>query len=1663
MKRVVRFGIHSLLIVLPLIVLAFGASRYVRGVFRYLNTDARLAGTMSAEASRLLGREVRIGDVKITGNLWSLTAKNSIELRNIAVAAETTLDKGIFARADSVRVDYNLQQILFASNVQVPLVNNVRLLRPLASLIRDKKGEWNVSKLLTGKGVPGRPFTDKITVTDATVLYDDALFPAPSGVPQRRLVTRIDKVSGIVQLRDPQNVAFDLTAAGLPGYGANILATGTLRLNPLLLSTRLKADALNLPALAARFVSTKQAQIARGTANADLTILYTPKAKKPGKASPNFRDVFDASGSITAQNLDVFAPEIGTPFRNTTLDATFNRNLLRAKISTLTAGANIALDGVAALQWTPKLTVAHFAAETTVQNANLKRLRTDLQIAKRFQKQLAALAPNIRREILRAEGQGDIRFHVAGTPPNLTADAALNMASLTAAGYGVKNIALTADYADNKVNADLRAQFGKGTLALRGHADTTGKQAFRIAGRGRDLDLAALQIAGRQKLAGTGKLDIAASGERGQTPKIQAQAAFDNLRYRGQTLRSLYAIADTVGSQLTLRTVRIDDPKGFALASGTVDLKTRQLNINVGANELDLDRLKDALQAANPRALAAVKTLVPNNPTGNREQNDSLSNDPTTQQPNNPTVQRPASPDDIPLKGAGYLRGKITGELTHPHLRTQLNLFNVQSGEYSLDRVSATLDVTKDALIIAQGTANRYPGTIRFSGLVADPFQPDPEISLNATLDNLDLTDLARLAGLNPDAILINGSLSTEEDVQIEGKTGALRVRRPIVLRFDEASVNGLALRDARIEATYDGKTVTVASANINVAGGRVTASGSVTKEGALNLRVEGETLGLEDLTFALPLTIADIKKVQGTLDFQANVGGTIKDPKADVTLTGSGLIYNTYALGTLEAKATYEDKTARVPSLTLISPVGSDGKRGELTITDALYNTDTKAIDGAIRWKEFSIERIREFYANTRFAETKTGQRGLDIFNQFTDPVEGTLSGSLVVGGTVDTPEATLNWDAREVKAGRYAFTSFSGSAKANKEKLVIPAPSLPERILRLEFPEGIIEGENVSVTYGGTITGDVRANNVDLAIIKTWLPDNAIVRELTGKGDLFIQASGTTNKPQLELSYLNLQNIAFRNFSVDRVEILNALVTEGKIQADTIRVSKTDRERNIKYQANASGSIAFSFSPPFIADDAALDFKADLLNEDIRALVAPNPRIPNASNGTFSLTALVSGTKSAPNLFGFVTIDAPQLQFGGISTGLRDVKGQINLVQDQIVVANNFQARSQIYRKDGLPSQEKGKTGEPITLTGSLPLGIGNEGETGEIRLETPKFVFEESGIEAAPNGAARGEANVKLRITGSAVAPTLGGDIIVTNAQFSLPSEFVGLSGAGVALPIAPTLDLTVRLAEKVRLTNAQLNALTDGEVRLFGTIPDYQLRGRVFLREGRLTLPTARFTIIPTGEVTATYPTYIAGAEGQLEPTLGLNVNLKAQTNLSARSISNVQRRYKVTVTAIGALTGGAVDPVTGRSRLNLNFQSDPPDLAGNQEQMFRKLAGVLGGAENIELFSRNPGQAFAAQLTNIFTSSVLPGLFDNFAQSSGFEEFVVNYDPIQRLNLLVSRRLFGPFYASYNRTLSGAQEQYILRLSARFQERYQVSYEVNERNVQRYLLEGVWRF
>ena len=97
--RRLRIWINLFIVLAPLCLLSIGAFRLVRRAWQFLNTTGRLAIIFSQEASRALGREVKIGAVAFKGNLWNLDAPLSLELRDVAIAEKQNLEEGRLASA----------------------------------------------------------------------------------------------------------------------------------------------------------------------------------------------------------------------------------------------------------------------------------------------------------------------------------------------------------------------------------------------------------------------------------------------------------------------------------------------------------------------------------------------------------------------------------------------------------------------------------------------------------------------------------------------------------------------------------------------------------------------------------------------------------------------------------------------------------------------------------------------------------------------------------------------------------------------------------------------------------------------------------------------------------------------------------------------------------------------------------------------------------------------------------------------------------------------------------------------------------------------------------------------------------------------------------------------------------------------------------------------------------------------------------------------------------------------------------------------------------------------------------------------------------------------------------------------------------------------------
>lgn len=1689
--RSLRLWINALIFLVPICVLGIGAYRFVLRVFSYLNTNARLAGTASAEATRALGRRVVIGDVKLDANPFGLFGASQIVLKNIFVANSPTDDTTAFVQASSITVAYSLRQILYGS-AQAPLTDEIRVIRPQAMLTRALNGSWNFSQLIKPQAGGGRPFVDRIAFVDGTILYYDQAFPHPPKVAARPLRTRLDHLSGIVMIRPNKTAAFDIAGIATPDIVKEFHVTGVFDPVTLRSTVHAAASQLNLIFLSTRFLSPSMGRITSGSANLDITALYTPVNVTPANTlDPN---ALDAHGTVQFSGVTAAIPQASAPLEGLNGAVSVVGQSVLADVTGRFGGATFRVNGSAfnvirrgrhnnRTIWEaghPTL-----AIQGSLRNADFIRLA---HLA-HYERSVPKLPADVVDAVNKSRATGDADFQVVGTldDPTAVLKARLtNIQYLTFHGNAVTGQAL---YAHQTIDSDVRGLFAGGEVAARARVRLDPTGAFQVEGHGKNLHFSQSGFKLLDGVGGTGRADLTMRGQAGRTPNITAQAEAADVTLHGQTLHSVYLRAETVGRKLVLRTVRAEDAKGFALASGTVDLKTQQLNINVEADELDIGAFAQAFPL--PATLTAPKT------------------------PN----AADAGPQPIPINGIGYLRASVRGTVQAPELTGKLSAFALQTDKKDANsllanKAEADFVLNRNALHINQGTVERYPGLLTFFGDVNGIFDGKPKLHLTVRTDDknrLSVADLLQAAKIETPGFLVTGTLVTT-DLVLEGTPSDPRVNTPFTAHIEDAAINGARVQNAVVTATYDGRNLHLLAAGADIAQGSVAASGIVTKDGKLDLTVSGSHIVLDRLKQILPEVTLD--NVTGIANLQAHIGGTFTDPVADARqIEVLGLTYNGYAAGDVRGTARFADKTVFAQNFTLTD---STTNKIVLTVPDLTYHPASMGIqtDKPIRLDAIPIARVRDLIRSLPAPQNAPGSTLAGSFGQtelgavateYMNKLEGALSGTLSVTGTLDDPRADVRINSADIRLNDYLITELSGQATVSKTSAtgsgarIVLRPLLPRPGTNPDSLDATVSLGRFSVGYKGDVDADLTAYNLDADLLKGFLPPDKRI-DVSGTVDyLDVVATGKTASPNLEVS-LNLRNIGYRGQTLDRVDISraevhgatieNGRVTEpGYIRATDVQVEKRDRTTAEirKYTAHAGGSISgFQWQAPFIPDDAKLDLTAKFAPQDaadnnlrVVSLFAPNV-LPPTVVGTLALNAAVKGTRAAPRLTGGLTVTAPKFQFGKFTTGLKNLHAALAFEDDQIKVVD-FGGNTQVYDVQG-NEIKTGGTGSNIVVEGSLPLTPDGPQNPAGIHISVDRAVFNETALPGLKGAKAHGMARINLNLLGSILDPTLRGTVGIHDTQASLPTEFGGLGGSGVALPIAPRFDLTILLDDKtVRLVNSQLNVRTGGYVTIKGSLPkadpvlpptgqppaaepattadSLNITGRLTLAEGVLTLPTARFKIVPPGVLSLNYPVYDAG-----QPTFSLNVDsLKAQTNLTATSLGGIRKRYKVTVSVSGPLSGSSGNRFATRSGLRLMFETDPDDLALGQAALTQRLAGALIGVDNINQFGQNPAQAFASTLTNVLTSSYLPGAFDRIAAGLGFEQFDIGYDPVQRLTLTISRHLFGPLYVSYFRTLQGAQEIYDLKLSFRFRQRYQLSYELDEQHTTRYLLEGVWRF
>ncbi len=1648
------------------VVLAGGAVVTFRAL-KYVTSPRNLAEIVEVEATKALGRTVLIHTITFKIPPWR-PGPNVVTIRGLWVGADHLNRLPALGSVRRITITYSTAD-LFSSSLQVPRLSRIAVYSPKITLVRGTSGLWNFSSLIHPSHGTGRPAIGAISVHNGVLDYVDHTLGPYTSTPKRPLATKAAAVNATITFVPQGPITFHGTAA-VQQVAPTVLADGDVMLNPLRIVINADAKRVSLPYVVHTFISRRVADVTSGLSNTKARVLISaPPVSTPGPLKVSIT----ANAQLEGGSLRV--PSLPQSLHNINGTVAIAGPLASVHLNSLFGGMRCTVSGTAAGFDLGKPLDPTIQMNALFQDASWRKLYHALGLNRITRGQPAYVVSNTAT----AGGTGTIHLYATGRAASPTAWASADLRAVHWGRYAVPAARLKVAYSHKRILAQARGIFSGGTVDARCSVDGSNHGAFLVEAHGTSLNLARLDNAIGMPVSGIANADIAMRGRLGRTPAATIRTQVSNLGYKDVHLKEVYARAAEVGREVIVRKLQVTDPLGTVQASGGINLSRQKYDVAVTGDELQLSRLISLAGAFSQSSLSTKHQKIP----------------PAVHKPGSKTTsstKRTVLASSIgQVTGIGYLRAHLGGTFKKPVLTGLATAFNLHDGDVSLDRAAVRFALDREQLSVSRGIVERFPGNIQFSGKLSNYASSGLQFDVTAALAHLDLSDALHLSHIPLPAALdaqqagsILGSLNTGP-IRVVGTPNNWKLVHPLTATLTDGVINGIPIQSAQLTASAASDGTFNAVGLLAGAGGTVQADASYNSSHQLNATMDGS--GLQLLQILTAATGSPSQDFSGVLGFHATARGSLNQLHTTLRLNATGVNYRQYALGDVALRAHSNGQDILVQNAQLNAPAAPLTSPPLINVQNCAVNLQTKEITGTLAWNNVTLAALRSLYLQMPYASQEKGSAAAEFLSRPQTVLSGGISGSAIISGTLSQPVADTELHSSGLQIGNIALDAVSASGIISRKVVQMPAPDYAGPALKITSPLGIALARTISVTFGGALDVDAGLYNLALPSIAAAVTGNLAhppaLPALAGTGDLLFTATGTTTKPIVTAS-ASLTNFAYGNIKFDTITLSRAKAQGDTLTADDLALTRTftapDGTRGV-FDAMIQGKSAFQWKPPFITKDSPLSITATIPEQNLQDLSAFAPGLVIDTDGKLSGSASITQSLANPRVAGNITVTANKLLFGRLAavgkpsylhTAVRNLKGTLSFDGDSLHVRNGFTAETYV-----TSSKTESKQASPITVSGSLPIiqAAGSPPDAG-ISIRSSSTVFNESPLPGLQGGAVSGKADIALNVNGSLTRPQLNGAIGLSDAYLSPPATTGSGTGGAFQVPLFSKVNLTLALRKNVTVAASAFNGKVTGSLLLTGSrqrvTTDHGLNstvqtplhlfGDLSVTQGILALPTARFVVKPPGTITLNYPITDPSQPGQA--ILGINVDLKAETAMVLPNPNTFsgRKRYQVTVTARGPLTGNTIDARTGNSRLALDFQTNPPDFAGDQKLLTAQLLNALG-ASTIQGLDKNPGQAISQQVTSIVANSVLPTLFEQPARELGFQELALTYDPIRQLSFTLSRQIVGPLYLTYDRTLGGSKVLSDIKVSLRLNQRLQLSFEKNEQNVDSLQLEGVYRF
>ncbi|HEY5999824.1 MAG TPA: translocation/assembly module TamB domain-containing protein [bacterium] len=780
-------------------------------------------------------------------------------------------------------------------------------------------------------------------------------------------------------------------------------------------------------------------------------------------------------------------------------------------------------------------------------------------------------------------------------------------------------------------------------------------------------------------------------------------------------------------------------------------------------------------------------------------------------------------------------------------------------------------------VVSGRGTVARPEGTATLAGrqvTIAGKAIGDVEVTARAAAGRLELDSLqVRRGGNRLDAKGVRLSTaalaSSDRAALVDSLAGSFELRFtdiPALAALASAPPAGLARLPARHVLTAAG---TVSGRTIALAGGSFATAGSTAtlRAARITLPAPGgdwkrDTTLDGDLDVDVPDLapvgrIFDVPPLQGRLKGHAKVAGSAREPTGTLELSGAGIAVGAHRVGDVVAKLSARGRLVAVESLEIAR--GPDRLRGsgswDLDKETALsLEADVSVADVAPWAAQYVSARL---------------------------PVSGRLHARIRADGPV--PGAPIAVDA-EVSGGTFQdLRAVRGTLKAS---VGVEGPLRRPRI--------------ASAALTAQADGEAGTRSGHATIDASYEPGTLRVRALDarGSGGLTLHGDGTLALDLSSRDVLGPGPLAFRaRVHMPHLDDVSALLPPayrlaGSLDAD-LALAGTWKDPQLRAELDARG-LALDAAPPFVSPGpytlaGTLAWSASEARAERVRLESP------------ALSCSLSGTWTAPPSPRAVLSREARLAAGSLSLratfsspdvgwlraaaeGIRHVRGSVAgeiavegtpadpIFSGSVSVADgavqyrglppldSLAARLSLARRTLTVEQLGGNVGaSPFALSGSVDF----------TRLSDPAFDLRLQGKNALLYRAEglRLRADSDLRLRGTAGAPSLSGEVALTDSiyqrTFSVADVFGGGSGSGtsskrasagtsgISFPDPPLRDLRfdVRLTarEPFEIATTVLKGTAAPDLRLTGTGLLPVLRGTILFQDARLFLPSGTLEV------------------------------------------------------------------------------------------------------------------------------------------------------------------------------------------------------------------------